>query len=656
MIKKIISFIIVSLIIFKLILLNVVPKTMASNNAKLYLVFDKTTYNVGDIVNITFNLDQFSNLNEVKLQVKIKKDTFEPVVTDNKYFYFSSASIFKNDVINDFVDESYLRLRLIKDENITDGYFSSYKNNLCHLKLKTNKAIDNIYQYFTLENYESNGVSAYLFNTNDQLIEYELYTKEKIKVNWEKENYELDVFSNVPNFKEDIKVLNRQDGEYEYLEEKSIDTNIVGLKTIHIGIYDKTTADYIILSRPVVVVDKIAPVINYPSEIKVKDKVITSIDYLENIIISDNYDSFFDITKVYYTVDLKEVESKDKFDEYLKHNKNGYFKIIVKDNSLNTTTTELIKIEVIDTTSPIVNEIEIININDTDVDSFSLDSYFVVKDDYDHSPKIVFNYYDYNQLTNDEIKNILRVGENISFEYFVIDQDGNTSKTYQTKILVTDTIKPVVEVSDLEINDVNFDSSLYLSLVKVTDNFNKVCELIKKYYINEAEVSEVTFNELIQKGNSGYIEYYAIDSFYNQSEVKKQNIKVIDTTLPTILIDNIKEGEKYLKIDQINYNITDNFDNVIFEVYLDNEEYDNQLVKIGKHHFKIVATDSSGNISIQEVNFEIIEDNIIGCGDDVSCYLNNYIEVVIIVGVLLGFVLVMIVTSIVIKKQKNKIS
>ena len=139
------------------------PSSFASSNANLYLVFDKTTYNVGDIVNININLDQFASLSEVKLQIKIKEEYFEPVMVDNKYFYFSASSVFTNDVINDYVDHTYLRLRLIKDENISEGYFSSYKNNICNLQLKVKRPIDDIYNYFTIDNYDNMGISVYLF-------------------------------------------------------------------------------------------------------------------------------------------------------------------------------------------------------------------------------------------------------------------------------------------------------------------------------------------------------------------------------------------------------------------------------------------------------------------------------------------------------------
>lgn len=222
------------------------PSSFASSNANLYLVFDKTTYNVGDIVNININLDQFASLSEVKLQIKIKEEYFEPVMVDNKYFYFSASSVFTNDVINDYVDHTYLRLRLIKDENISEGYFSSYKNNICNLQLKVKRPIDDIYNYFTIDNYDNMGISVYLFDVKDQIINYNLYHREKIKVNWQVESYELNVYSEVPDFKKDIQILNREIGEYEYLIEKQIDTMIIGLKTVHIGIYDKKAADFIL--------------------------------------------------------------------------------------------------------------------------------------------------------------------------------------------------------------------------------------------------------------------------------------------------------------------------------------------------------------------------------------------------------------------------
>lgn len=639
-----------------ILMFNNSKKVLANNNADMFLVFDKTTYNIGETVNLTINLDKFSSLNEIKLQIKIKSDLFEPIITEGRYFYFSSASIFTTDIINDYVDNSYLRLRLIKNEEIDDGYFSSYKNNICHLKLKVKKAIDNIYQYFTQEGYETNGISAYLFDTFDQLINFNIISKEKIKINWEKESYELDVFSNVPNFKEDIRVLNREITEYEYLVEKTIDTNIIGLKTIHIGIYDKTTADYIILSKPVVITDRIAPVIEYPNSIEITDKIVYSKDYLENFLITDNYDTYFDIKVIYYNKELEVLNTRDDFNLYLSSNELGYLKVIAKDNSLNETLTELVEIKVLDTTAPMINEINQIVINDVDLEGFDLETYFTIEDEYDNNPSIVLNYLEHNSLTFEEIKRILSKGSVVNFEYFAKDQSNNITTVYQCMIIVIDTTSPSLVVEDVIISDVEFSPSKYQEKVLINDNFSSKCNVIKKYYINDNLVEETLFIEEIQKGSLGYVEYQVIDDAGNCSDVVRQNITIIDTTKPIIKIKNIENNQKYLKIEKIEYEVFDNFDNLLVTILLDDVEYLDTKVEIGKHTFKIIAKDEAGNETIEEINFQIIEDNIIGCGDDVSCYITNYLEIVIIVGALLLFVLIMIVTSIIIKRRKNKIS
>ena len=58
--------------------------------AKLYLVFDKMTYGTNEIVNLNINLDQFSKLSEIKLQIKIDLEYLEPIKEEEKYFTFLS--------------------------------------------------------------------------------------------------------------------------------------------------------------------------------------------------------------------------------------------------------------------------------------------------------------------------------------------------------------------------------------------------------------------------------------------------------------------------------------------------------------------------------------------------------------------------------------
>lgn len=631
------------------------PSSFASSNANLYLVFDKTTYNVGDIVNININLDQFASLSEVKLQIKIKEEYFEPVMVDNKYFYFSASSVFTNDVINDYVDHTYLRLRLIKDENISEGYFSSYKNNICNLQLKVKRPIDDIYNYFTIDNYDNMGISVYLFDVKDQIINYNLYHREKIKVNWQVESYELNVYSEVPDFKKDIQILNREIGEYEYLIEKQIDTMIIGLKTVHIGIYDKKAADYIVLSKAVSVVDKMAPIITYPSNITIEDNLIMTIDYFDYIDVSDNYDTYLDTTIKYYDEELKEVQDLESFRTYLSSNKKGYLKFIAKDTSKNETSTEFIEINVIDTLAPLINEIDKLVINDTEVDHFDLLSNFIVSDNYDRHPEVVFDFGEYNQYAYEELKEVLKTGTNIHFSYFAIDESMNKTAVFQAVIEVIDTIKPSVKVSDVTVDDVDYNSNDFEQLVIISDNFKYPCRLEKKYYINDVLVNQEQFDEAMLRGQKGYIVYVGIDTFDNRSEEVRQNINVIDTIVPQIIVKNIQNGQKYIKIDKIEYEIVENFDNYELIVLLDDKEYLGGKVEIGKHELYIKVKDAIGHERSLSLDFEVIEDNIIGCKGDASCYVNNYLEVVIIVSALLIFVIIMIIVRIVIKKKKQKI-
>ncbi len=631
------------------------PSSFASSNANLYLVFDKTTYNVGDIVNININLDQFASLSEVKLQIKIKEEYFEPVMVDNKYFYFSASSVFTNDVINDYVDYTYLRLRLIKDENISEGYFSSYKNNICNLQLKVKRPIDDIYNYFTIDNYDNMGISVYLFDVKDQIINYNLYHREKIKVNWQVESYELNVYSEVPDFKKDIQILNREIGEYEYLIEKQIDTMIIGLKTVHIGIYDKKAADYIVLSKAVSVVDKMAPIITYPSNITIEDNLIMTIDYFDYIDVSDNYDTYLDTTIKYYDEELKEVQDLESFRTYLSSNQKGYLKFIAKDTSKNETSTEFIEINVIDTLAPLINEIDKLVINDTEVDHFDLLSNFIVSDNYDHHPEVVFDFGEYNQYAYEELKEVLKTGTNIHFSYFAIDESMNKTAVFQAVIEVIDTIKPSVKVSDVTVDDVDYNSNDFEQLVIISDNFKYPCRLEKKYYINDVLVNQEQFDEAMLRGQKGYIVYVGIDTFDNRSEEVRQNINVIDTIVPQIIVKNIQNGQKYIKMDKIEYEIVENFDNYELIVLLDDKEYLGGKVEIGKHELYIKVKDAIGHERSLSLDFEVIEDNIIGCKGDASCYVNNYLEVVIIVSALLIFVIIMIIVRIVIKKKKQKI-
>lgn len=651
--KKKIYFII-SILLMTIMLSSL--KIKANSLANLYVVFNKLSFKNDEIVDITINLDQFIDLNEIKLQIKIKNEYFEPILEDNKPFYFDSASIFKTDIINDYIDNSYLRLRLIKDNVIDSGYYSNYKNNVCHFRLKTKRPINDIKEYFTLDNYEEMGLSVYLFNTNDKIINYKISYNQKIQITWDKEEYIVEVFSNVPNFKEDIVIANRESNQYEFLLEKQINTDLIGLKTIHVGVYDKLTADYIILSKPVEVVDTTKPTITYPNIIEINDDELLEIDLLHYIECNDNYDEYLKIQFQYFSYEGVEINNLELFTNYLSNHYQGYLIVKCEDTSGNVAITPNILIRVKDTKPPKITKLDEIRINDIDIETIDLEKYFQITDQYDNNPRVILKFFDTELNDKSSLKKRLSKGEKIKFEYMAIDESGNSTERFNCLIIPVDTIAPNIEVVDLEILDTDYNYSVIEKSLKVVDNFIYQCNLNKNYYICEEEVDYDIFNNMVQRGYLGKIRYQAIDLAGNTSGYYYQSIKLIDTTQPIIEVENINESQKYTNIEKINYHISDNFDNVEFEVWLDDLVYEeSQLVNLekGLHKFKIIAKDTSNNVSQAEITFEIIEDNLIGCGNDPRCYLNNYLEVVIMVVALIVFVAIIIVIKIIVYNKKK---
>lgn len=651
--KKKIYFII-SILLMTIMLSSL--KIKANSLANLYVVFNKLSFKNDEIVDITINLDQFIDLNEIKLQIKIKNEYFEPILEDNKPFYFDSASIFKTDIINDYIDNSYLRLRLIKDSVIDSGYYSNYKNNVCHFRLKTKRPINDIKEHFTLDNYEEMGLSVYLFNTNDKIINYKISYNQKIQITWDKEKYIVEVFSDVPNFKEDIVIANRESNQYEFLLEKQINTDLIGLKTIHVGVYDKLTADYIILSKPVEIVDTTKPTITYPNIIEINDDELLEIDLLHYIECNDNYDEYLKIQFQYFSYEGVEINNLELFTNYLSNHYQGYLIVKCEDTSGNVAITPNILIRVKDTKPPQITKLDEIRINDIDIETIDLEKYFQITDQYDNNPRVILKFFDAELNDESSLKKRLSKGEKIKFEYMAIDESGNSTERFNCLIIPVDTIAPNIEVVDLEILDTDYNYSVIEKSLKVVDNFIYQCNLNKNYYICEEEVDYDTFNNMVQRGYLGKIRYQAIDLAGNTSGYYYQSIKLIDTTQPIIEVENINESQKYTNIEKINYHISDNFDNVEFEVWLDDLVYEeSQLVNLekGLHKFKIIAKDTSNNVSQAEITFEIIEDNLIGCGNDPRCYLNNYLEVVIMVVALIVFVAIIIVIKIIMYNKKK---
>ena len=102
----------------------------------------------------------------------------------------------------------------------------------------------------------------------------------------------------------------------------------------------------------------------------------------------------------------------------------------------------------------------------------------------------------------------------------------------------------------------------------------------------------------------------------------------------------------------------DNFDtSVDVKVLLDGENYQNTPINlIGKHSLTVVAVDASGNESTKTINFEIIKNNLIGCGLDADCYTENYQAILYIAFSILTVSVLVFLIKIIVKKNKTKLN
>lgn len=619
--------------------------------SEVYLIFDKTEYLENEKVKLTINLAKFANLSEVKLRININNEYLEPIVENNEYFYLNYSSIFNSYIINDYIENEYLRLHLIKENDIVEGYYSGVKNSLCEVCFNVKKDINNIEDIINIDD-----VSLYLFNIDDELIDYQIFYSNKIKIKVNQKQYDINVFNELPDFNNEVKVLNRSDEEYEIYLEENIDTSIIGIKVLLLAIYDLTNADYVTIPITINIIDNECPIIEYPLELLYLDNEYSDKTFLEDIKITDNYDNNLIINISYYNKE-KEKMDKNEFYHYLSFNLEGYISIKVSDQSNNSSVSDKINIKIIDQTCPeiaIINSLEII---DTDIESFEFEANLSVNDKYDENPCLIVKYYNMENNEIDDYKKELLTGRKVIATYYGIDEFNN--KTEEIKCIITPidlTIPIIHNIKDIEINDYELYNTDFFEGIYASDNFDKNLSIIKTYYILDEYVSYKDFLEKLSKGLKGCIKYQTKDYSNNLSIEYIQNIIVFDTTPPDIKIENVKNDEKYIYLENIKYSVSDNFENEIkIEVYLNDLIYNNEEIMVpGEYKIFIKAVDESNNISEYVLKFTIIEDNIIGCGTDAVCYYNNYSELIVIVCAVLSIGVAIVVGQLIIKVNKKK--
>lgn len=607
-----------------------------------YIVYDKKQVEKGDSVEIAIDLPKFAGLVEAIVRYDYNKELLTPKQIEGNYFYLDSHSIFNSFVMNKLYNEKTLYVEMIKDD-ISTGYYSSYKNNLCKITFIANKKIDNITTLFDYQN-----LQIYLFDTSHNLIEYRINKQEKIKGSWINDNLKIDVFTTLPSLEEVFTVENRQKEEYVTFIDKTIDTSIVSTQILQIGVFDVITGDYISYSIVVNVVDSISPTIIGLNEYTVYDTDLDNIDFSSSIEISDNYDHNITPIIYYYDENDKRISLKEAIEKFKKDYALivGYVAI---DSSQNKTEEFFQKYLLIDTTKPVVTGIEQIIIDDVDLLKVDFTTYFQVFDNLDTNPALILSFFSEEYEPINDIKDYLNINNFVNIEVRGIDKFNNESEPFLTMVKLKDTTPPTIEVDDkVYINDVLVNVENLKKLIKVTDNDSRTCSIDCKYYI-EQEESEEEFIKQIKSGKNGKI-IYVVKDYTGNMNTKEVQIFCVDTTPPIVEL-NIQNNEIYESLDMITWKVKDNFlGEVKVEAYLDQERYYSKNVSNGKHQFVLIATDENGNITKVECNFIVSDANFIGN----VIRGNIQIKKMVYVYVILGISIVLVIVKIVLMRKKQK--
>lgn len=614
------------------------------NTRNIHVIYSDLSVEKDQEFMITFNFENVELYYSIQLVIELG-DYFEVVGSTPCELLINS--FFKDDeVYVNTVEDNVIRFVGFKKSND----YSSTFNNIVQITLRSKINCQDVRNY--LQN-----VKIGLFNEKYQTIPVNLITSEGIKVEWIVEKYEVELGNDLPNFSYDISISNRKDNEYmiKIITDK-IDVNKIGPQVVTVYVYDFTNSSCVILTKAINILDLEKPIITGQKEVVIND-IDLSIDCLDNYSVSDNYDINPEIKVCYYQQNGDVLPSKESFFEYLKTNTIGTIKVISIDSSKNESNEFYQTIKINDTTPPNILVDKIIEIKDVEIDSFDLLNYIEVYDVYDANPLI---YYLINDLEVIDVKEELLTSYNINVVIYSKDCFHNQSSKVDVNIKLIDTTPPKLEKSsDLIINDTEFTDieSMVIDVIKTSDNFTLPLETKYEYMYEDNNISKEEFNDLLFQSKRLKLLVKVIDQALNESNLVIIETELIDTTSPNVVIKNIEENKKYLNISTVEYEVNDNFKNdVNVEVFLDGEIYQNTPINlIGKHTLVITAVDSSGNQTTKTVNFEIIKNNLIGCGLDTECYTDNYKTILYVAfGILMVSVLVFM-TKLIINKNKTKL-
>ncbi len=592
--------IILTIFILLIIMCNYGEKVRAIEATDIYIVYEKNSYNRGEIVNISIEIKAFANLFETILRYTYDNEVLEVIEQDGNYFYLNNHSIFSTFIVNKKFNQNVIYAEMLKD-TLDEGFYSSYKNNLCKISFNAVSDISDITSCF--ENFQ-----IYLFDNNHQIIAHNLKFQEKIKSKWQVNEIELEVGSALPDINELFSVINRNADEYLIFMEEELELTEVSEQVLQLGLYDLVTGYYQTYSKIVKVLDLTKPVISGNKEIIINDYELESYDFEMAVEVSDNYDpspqifvSYYDNeTKITYSDAVKKIKQDQKL-------KVEYYAV---DSSLNQSDCLFIEFKLKDTTSPKIIGNNTINIKDSELESFNLDECFQVIDNLDQNPQIVVTIYNYNGLVINTLEEGLKINQPCKVIVFGIDQAGNKSSELEVIVNLIDTTSPIIKGENVvKLNDKEVDDLDFTTLIEVSDCDPRPVLIVCKFN-GDDNLSISEFKELIKTGEKGMIKYQVFDYSNNVSNFDLE-IVVIDTTKPEIMV-SIDNNGLYKELEEITWEVMDNFKHdVVVNVYIDNLPYDAELLTDGKHNLFIEAIDAAGNVSNLNYYFVISDASFI---------------------------------------------
>lgn len=642
---------------------NAEKSNLEASKTEVSVIFNKSSFEVNERVDITFNLQYFKDLIFFLLRMEFPTDELAIIKSNNHYFQYDFVDqIFGmmecQGAMNFYYEESSLFCYIVYKFDDTFGYTDnpiSFCNRLGVLSFITKVPIENIYTYFD----EKINMIINLRDINYDPIGFDVKFYEKIQYQWTFDNcYDVgQEVNNVQELYQKVVIFNRDLKDVDIkLDFRYLDINRIGEQVVLIHIKDYLTKEYVVEVAYLLFVDRFAPTITGPPSLIIEDQMLALTSLDQDLIISDNYCNKEELIVQfqYWTID-NELIANNQLKNYLQSHKRVFQKVEVIDSSNNVSEPFWREIKMIDTTPPVIPRIDSIELVNDEALTFELEEILAISDNYDPQPLLILSFFDLDGQAIDDYQEELSQGRGFRVEYFGQDEDFNQTPVYELIIRVVDTIKPTLTTSlEIYLEDDEITSFNPLAHISYDDNFgmDKAQVLITFYEGNQTTIINEfnTFKDYLYHGTIGYIKYEVRDNAGNESEPVFQKITPIDLTAPVITVINVESGVVYSSLESIEYIVSDNFKtDVEVLVTLNGFPYNGESInEKGNYQLLILARDQAGNESQVVLSFEV-KPLLSGDGAIIQ-FINEYFEYII------GGLVVLIVSAYVVVAllKKNK--